>query len=91
MDARDPFAFNPALAADPTFSNFNFASVGAPVKNSLSRYQYGGTLGLPIQKDKTFLFAAFEGLLQNAQNAVPLLRIPIFFAPRPHSRQSLTG
>jgi hypothetical protein len=80
MDARDPFAFNSALAADPTFSNFNFASVGAPVKNSLSRYQYGGTVGFPIQKDKTFLFAAFEGLLQNAQNAVPLLTNSSIFA-----------
>jgi hypothetical protein len=80
MDARDPFAFNSALAADPTFSNFNFTSAGAPVKNSLSRYQYGGTIGFPIKKDKTFLFAAFEGLLQNAQNAVPLLTNSSIFA-----------
>jgi hypothetical protein len=80
MDARDPFAFNSALAADPTFSNFNFTSVGAPVKNSLSRYQYGGTVGFPIRKDKTFLFAAFEGLLQNSQNAVPLLTKSSIFA-----------
>ena len=72
LDARDPFAFSSALAPDPTFSNFNFDSVGAPVKNSLSRYQYGGAVGFPIQKDKTFLFASFEGLLQNSQNSVPL-------------------
>src|SRR5438132_1345542 len=26
MDARDPFAFSPALAADPTFANFNLSS-----------------------------------------------------------------
>jgi hypothetical protein len=84
MDARDPFAFNSALARDPTFSNFNFTSVGAPVKNSLSRYQYGGTLGFPIRKDKTFLFAAFEGLRQNSQNAVPLLtNSSIFAGPDP--------
>jgi hypothetical protein len=84
MDARDPFAFSPALAPDPTFSNFNFDSVGAPVKNGLSRYQYGGAVGLPVQKDKTFLFVAFEGLLQNSENSVPLLtNSSIFLGPNP--------
>ena len=84
MDARDPFAFSPALLPDPTFSNFNFTSVGTPVKNSLSRYQYGGTIGFPIQKDRTFLFVAFEGLLQDAENSVPLLTSSSIFAgPNP--------
>jgi len=84
MDARDPFAFSSALAPDPTFSNFSFASTGKPVKNNLSRYQYGGTLGFPVQKDKTFLFGAFEGLRQDAQNAVPLLTdSSIFAGPNP--------
>jgi hypothetical protein len=86
LDARDPFAFSPALAPDPTFSNFDFDSVGAPIKNSLSRYQYGGAVGLPIQKDKTFLFASFEGLLQNSQNSVPLLtNSSIFLGPNPEA------
>src|SRR6202040_2401890 len=80
MDARDPFAFNSALATDPTFSNFNTTSVGHPIKNSLSRQQYGGAIGFPIQKDKTFLFASFEGLRQNAQNSVPLLTDSSIFA-----------
>src|SRR6266446_9543935 len=62
MDARDPFAFSPALALDPTFSNFNLAAQGVPIKNSLSRQQFGGTLGFPIRKDRTFLFLAYEGL-----------------------------
>src|SRR5229473_1678815 len=56
MDARDPFAFNPALSLDPTFANFSLAAVGEPVKNSLSRQQFGGTLSFPIIKDTTFLF-----------------------------------
>jgi hypothetical protein len=86
LDARDPFAFSPALAPDPTFSNFDFDSVGAPIKNSLSRYQYGGAVGFPIQKDKTFLFASFEGLLQNSQNSVPLLtNSSIFLGPNPEA------
>jgi len=80
MDARDPFAFNSALATDPTFSNFNTTSTGHPIKNSLSRQQYGGAIGFPIQKDKTFLFASFEGLRQNSQNSVPLLTDSSIFA-----------
>src|SRR5580693_8738499 len=45
LDARDPFAFSSALANDPTYSNFNTTSTGAPIKNTLSRQQYGGSLG----------------------------------------------
>ena len=80
MDARDPFAFSSALAHDPTFANFNTTSSGQPIKNSLSRQQYGGTIGLPIRKDKTFLFASFDGLRQDAQNSVPLLTNSSIFA-----------
>jgi hypothetical protein len=80
LDTRDPFAFNSALAPDPTFDNFNTTSTGAPIKNSLTRQQYGGSIGMPIQKDKTFLFASFEGLHQDAQNAVPLLTDSSIFA-----------
>ncbi|MGD0467248.1 MAG: TonB-dependent receptor [Terriglobales bacterium] len=80
MDARDPFAFSSALAPDPTYSNFNTTSTGDPIKNSLSRQQYGGSIGFPIQKDKTFLFASFEGLRQNSQNSVPLLTNSGIFA-----------
>ena len=80
MDARDPFAFSPALAPDPTFSNFNTDSAGKPIKNSLSRQQYGGALGFPITKNKTFLFTSFEGLRQNSQNSVPLLTDSSIFA-----------
>ena len=80
MDARDPFAFSSALATDPTFSNFNTTSTGEPIKNALSRQQYGGAIGFPIQKDKTFVFASFEGLRQNSQNSVPLLTNSDIFA-----------
>ncbi|HKW61644.1 MAG TPA: TonB-dependent receptor [Candidatus Acidoferrum sp.] len=73
MDARDPFAFSQALQPGQVFDPAAADTSGRPIKNSLSRYQYGGTLGFPIRKDKTFLFGAFEGLLQNSQNAVPLL------------------
>jgi Carboxypeptidase regulatory-like domain/TonB dependent receptor len=73
LDARDPFAFSPALQPGQVFDPTQPDSVGTPVKDSLQRYQFGGSVGAPITKDKTFVFFAFEGLRQDAQNAVPLL------------------
>ncbi|HSZ60445.1 MAG TPA: carboxypeptidase regulatory-like domain-containing protein [Terriglobales bacterium] len=81
MDARDPFAFSSALSPGSTF---NTTSVGTPIKNSLSRQQYGANIGFPISKDKTFFFASFEGLRQNSQNSVPILTdSSIFAGPSP--------
>ncbi|MGH9745020.1 MAG: TonB-dependent receptor domain-containing protein [Candidatus Acidiferrales bacterium] len=73
LDARDPFAFSQALQPGEVFNPFDPDSTGSPVKNSLGRYQFGGAVGFPIHKDKTFGFLAFEGLRQDAENAVPLL------------------
>ena len=78
MDARDPFAFSPALVPGQTFS---LTAQGKPVKNSLSRQQFGGTLGFPIKKDKTFAFLSYEGLRSDAQDSVPLLTTSSIFAP----------
>ena len=90
MDARDPFAFSPALAPDPTFSNFSLTASGAPVKNSLSRQQFGGSLGFPVRRDRTFLFLAYEGLRSDAQDSVPLLTHSSIFAPT-SSQQLING
>src|SRR5438445_846708 len=90
LDARDPFAFSPALAPDPTFANFSLTATGSPIKNSLNRQQFGGTLGLPIRKDKTFLFVAYEGLRSDAQDSVPLLTQSKIFAPT-EPQQSITA
>src|SRR5580700_6412069 len=73
LDARDPFAFSQALAPGEVFNPGNPDSAGSPIKNSLQRYQFGGNVGFPIQKDKTFAFLAFEGLRQDSENSVPLL------------------
>src|SRR5271154_3639618 len=81
LDSRDPFAFSQALAPGEPFDPLAPDSVGQPIKNSLQRYQFGGNVGLPIQKDKTFLFTNFEGLYQDAQNAVPLLTDTNIFRP----------
>jgi hypothetical protein len=81
LDARDPFAFSQALQPGQVFDPSQPNSLGEPVKNSLSRYQFGGAVGFPIRKNKTFLFVAFEGLWQNSQNAVPLLTDTDIFRP----------
>jgi hypothetical protein len=81
LDAADPFATSQALKPGDTFNPSLPDSQGKNVKNSLSRQQYGGAVGFPIKKDKTFLFAAFEGLRQDAQNAVPLLTTTKIFRP----------
>ncbi len=81
MDAENPFSFTQALQPGQTFDPANPDTLGTPVKDTLSRQQYGGTLGFPIKKDKTFLFVAFEGLRQDAQNAVPLLTDTDIFRP----------
>jgi len=81
MDAQNPFSFSQALQAGQTFNPANPDTLGSPIKDTLSRQQFGGTLGLPLKKDKTFLFVAFEGLRQNAQSAVPLLTDTNIFRP----------
>jgi len=40
-----------------------FATTGA--KPDFSRHQYGGTVGLPIKKNKFFVFGGYEGLRTN--------------------------
>jgi len=79
MDARDPFAFSQALGVGQDFNPLNPDSTGSNVKDTLGRQQFGGSIGFPIKKDKTFLFVAFEGLRQDAQNAVPLLTNTFIF------------
>ena len=90
LDARDPFAFTQALAPgeifDPTTN-----SVGSPIKNSLGRYQFGGTIGAPIHKDKTFVFFAFEGLRQDAENSVPLITNTNEFLPSAAQQTVING
>jgi hypothetical protein len=88
MDARNPFAFSPALVAGDAFS---LDAQGQPIKNSLSRQQFGGTIGFPVKKDRTFLFFAFEGLRSDAQDSVPLLTSSGIFAPTAAQSPILAG
>ncbi len=81
LDARDPFAVTQALQPGQTFNPLAPDVTGTATKDSLSRGQFGGTFGFPLQKDKSFMFMAFEGLIQNAQNAVPMLTNTNVFRP----------
>ena len=78
MDARNPFAFTQALVPGQPFS---LTAQGKPIKDSLNRQQFGGNVGFPIRKDKTFLYLAYEGLRSDAQDSVPLLTNSNIFAP----------
>src|SRR5215471_9388080 len=78
MDARNPFAFTNALLPGQPFS---LNATSQPTNNTLSRQQYGATLGFPLQKDKTFMFLSYEGLRDHEQTAVPLLTNSNIFAP----------
>lgn len=82
MDAADPFAFSQALAPGASFNPLGADVTGTHVKDTLSRQQFGGSIGAPIKKDRTFLFLGFEGLRQDAQNAVPLLTNTNIFRPQ---------
>jgi hypothetical protein len=73
LDAANPFSISQALAPGATFNPAAPDVQGSHVKDTLTREQFGGAIGFPIKKDKTFLFSSFEGLLGDAQNAVPLL------------------
>ncbi len=88
MDARDPFAFTPALTPSEPFS---LTAVGEPTKNTLQRYQFGGSLGGPIKKDKTFYFMAVEGLRQDTQNSVPLLTQSSILGPTAAQNGAIGG
>jgi hypothetical protein len=95
LDARDPFAFTQALAPFEIFNPItNPASsplLGTPIKNSLSRYQFGGAVGAPIKKDKTFMFLSFEGLRQNSEQAVPLITNTNEFLPTAAQQAVING
>jgi len=88
MDARDRFASTQALVpGDP----FSLTATGEPAKNSLNRQQFGGSVGFPIKKDKSFLFLAYEGLLSDAQDSVPLLTNSNIFAPNTAQQSIIAG
>ncbi|MGA2811127.1 MAG: TonB-dependent receptor [Candidatus Acidiferrum sp.] len=88
LDDRDHFALQPALSPGDAFSS---DATATPLKNSLNRQQFGGNIGLPIQKDKTFLFLGYEGLRSDAQDSVPLLTNTNVFNSTPQQNSIFAG
>jgi hypothetical protein len=81
LDAANPFALTQALAPGQVFNPAAPDLHATHTKDTLTREQFGGSIGMPIKKDKSFLFSSFEGLLGDAQNAVPLLTSTNIFRP----------
>ncbi|MFY9572028.1 MAG: carboxypeptidase regulatory-like domain-containing protein, partial [Blastocatellia bacterium] len=64
---------------DDTFDARNFFDQNPSGKSPFNRQQFGGSLGGPITRDKTFFFTAFEGLRQKQTAFVNLLNDPSIF------------
>jgi hypothetical protein len=77
LDAGDPFA--------RTLQN----GVMVRTKPPGNREQFGGSLGAPLRKDRTFIFGAFEGLLREESSVVSLLTDTSIFQPTPEQNAIL--
>ena len=62
-----------------TFDARNFFDQTPDGKSPFNRQQFGGSVGGPINKDRTFFFTAFEGLHQKQTAFVNLLNDPSIF------------
>jgi hypothetical protein len=71
LDAGDPFAI--VLQGNQLVR----------IKPPSSRQQFGGSLGGPIVKDRTFFFAAYEQLRRRESSSVPVLTDLSIFQPTP--------
>ena len=77
LDAGDPFAADLRGGALTR------------IKPPSQRQQFGGTAGLPLKRDQTFLFAAMEGLRRRESSAVSVLTDLSIFQPTPAQRAIL--
>ena len=82
FDAANPFSFTQALQSGQNFNPSLPDVSGNNTKDSLTREQFGGTIGFPVTKDKSFLFFSAEALRSDAQNTVPLLTTTSVLRPQ---------
>lgn len=80
LDATNPF--NVILNANNTLSR---------VKPDTSRQQFGGTVGGPIVKNKTFFFLDYEQERRRDTTAVPILTDLSVFGPTPAQKAILAN
>jgi hypothetical protein len=76
------FFRNDALNGDNFF-------LGAPSK--LNQHQFGGTLGGPISRDKTFFFASFQGFRREREGFTNTALVPTELERRGDFSQSVLG
>jgi len=79
LDAADPFAL--------ALTNSSLTRVKPPA----NRQQYGATLGMPLKKDRSFLFASFEGLNRNESAVVSVFTDFKIFQPTPQQAAIIGG
>ncbi|MEX2262536.1 MAG: TonB-dependent receptor [Bryobacteraceae bacterium] len=79
FDAVDPFA--------NVFQNGKLERVKPPSE----RQQFGAAAGLPLVRDRTFLFASFEGLRRDESSVVSVLTDPSVFQPTPEQASILSA
>ena len=79
LDAGDPFAF---VLNGSTLTR---------IKPDANRQQFGGSVGGPISHDRTFFFAAYEGLRKRESAAVPLVTDLRIFQPTAGQSAILTA
>jgi hypothetical protein len=91
MDARNPFSIGPALAPGQVFNPLAPDSTGVPIKDSLSRQQFGGSVGFAITPDKTFVYMAYEGLRRDEQHPAPLFTSTSIFRPNGGQQAIING
>ena len=60
-----------------------------PGKSAYTRTQSGGSVGGPIERNRTFYFAGYELLVRNESQIVPLLDDPSFLYQLPAHQQAL--
>ncbi len=77
MDAGDPFA--------RVIQGTSIVRVKPPSK----RQQFGTSVGGPLRRNKTFLFASFEGIVRRESSVVSILTDTSIFGPTPEQQAFL--
>ena len=85
------FARNEVLDAGDPFARVLQGSNEVRIKPPSKRQQFGATLGMPLRRNHTFLFASFEGLVRRESSVVSILTDNSIFGPTPQQEAFLTG